>query len=124
MSEFGKGLCYCIGLFLAHVEILPQTLKLYEEMRKKNPDLDALLVTYYGRSPKTIKGQVVHNRLIEARNAKVREAMKVLRVLSADSGSPPLAKPRESVIQSTIPSLEMTSLIALADSLRLGACRR
>lgn len=35
MSEFGKGLCYCLGLFLAHTDRLNQDLKLYKDMRDK-----------------------------------------------------------------------------------------
>jgi len=29
-SEFGKGLCYCLGLFLAHAERYEAHKKLYE----------------------------------------------------------------------------------------------
>ncbi len=37
-SEFGKGLCYNLGLFLVHVGNLTETLKVYKDMREKNPD--------------------------------------------------------------------------------------
>ena len=37
-SEFGRGLGYCLGLFLAHAERLNKFLVDYEVMREKFPD--------------------------------------------------------------------------------------
>lgn len=36
-SEFGKGLCYCLGLFLAHQEGLQRWIKDWEKMRSMQP---------------------------------------------------------------------------------------
>lgn len=33
-SEFGRGLCYCLGLFLAHKERITSELKTYENREK------------------------------------------------------------------------------------------
>lgn len=38
-SEFGMGLTYCLGLFLAHAERLESTVDRYRELNKKHPDL-------------------------------------------------------------------------------------
>lgn len=38
-SEFGKGLCYCLGLFLAHADRIHSQLETYSNLRKANPDL-------------------------------------------------------------------------------------
>ena len=38
-SEFGKGLTYCLGLFLGHADRLYNDLKLYRDMREKSPEL-------------------------------------------------------------------------------------
>ena len=38
-SEFGKGLCYCLGLFLAHTASLQQGIDRYKKLRESNPDL-------------------------------------------------------------------------------------
>ncbi len=38
-SEFGRGLTYCLGLFLAHVEGLGNSISNYERLRESNPDL-------------------------------------------------------------------------------------
>lgn len=34
-SDFGQGLCYCLGLFIAHQADLHHTLDLYADIRKK-----------------------------------------------------------------------------------------
>lgn len=34
-SEFGKGYCYCLGLFLAHADRIRQDLKDYERIGRK-----------------------------------------------------------------------------------------
>ena len=39
MSEFGKGLCYCLGLFLAHAERLEYDLETYKKLQEKEPTL-------------------------------------------------------------------------------------
>lgn len=38
-SEFGKGLCYCLGLFLAHAERINKYKESYERMAIENPEL-------------------------------------------------------------------------------------
>lgn len=39
MSEFGKGLCYSLGLFLAHAEKLKENIRISENIRKIYPSL-------------------------------------------------------------------------------------
>lgn len=38
-SEFGKGLCYPLGLFLAHAERLNKNIEMYKKMHENRPDL-------------------------------------------------------------------------------------
>jgi len=37
-SGFGKGLCYCLGLFLGHQEGLNRWIENWKEMRSKHKD--------------------------------------------------------------------------------------
>lgn len=38
-SDYGKGLCYCLGLFLAHSDRFTADLETWRKMRKKSPRL-------------------------------------------------------------------------------------
>lgn len=38
-SEFGRGLTYCLGLFLAHAERLDEMIEGYKPLHEKNPGL-------------------------------------------------------------------------------------
>jgi len=64
-SEFGKGLCYCLGLFLGHQEGIQRWTESWKEMKSKQPkdsDLfeenDAIGMWFYGASDHFFEIQV------------------------------------------------------------------
>lgn len=69
-SEFGKGLCYCLGLFLAHAEKWREIEKVYEKIGSHDwPEMwfnDAAAHLYELQIPATLPA------LLQARLAKLK----------------------------------------------------
>ena len=106
-SEFGKGLCYCLGLFLAHADRIRKDIETYKEI-KSTPER-AIQMWFYGaadhlfefqadQAPKGLKKRcrtfqdfVLERRMIEELSKEdfdwaIQEGKDLLRLIDQKNG--------------------------------------